>query len=138
MSPVDDATLNSLVMGAVATLINSMTTDSWQAVRSAFARLVRRRPQETEESVSTELEEARTRIVGGPGDAEYEYLLERARWVARVEAAVAEIPGIEQQLREFLRSAQLNSPGTTQHIHAGRDAYVAGRDLRVTRDDEPA
>jgi len=45
-----------------------------------------------------------------------------------VRRALADDPVLEADVRSMLATAV---PGVTQHVHAGRDAYIAGRDQTI-------
>ena len=60
---VMDSDLAALLSTAATTLVKAMTTDSWEQVKAAFARLWRR--PEQAEVVSADLAEGRCEVVAG-------------------------------------------------------------------------
>ncbi|MFD4137136.1 hypothetical protein [Streptomyces goshikiensis] len=143
MEPSFDVTV--LASAAAARLIDLLTTDGWTAARAAVASLWRRGHPEL---VEAELTEARAELLqaeasdgGGP---EIRTLLV-AEWQARIARLLATHPDLIDEMRELVGEL-LRGTGTAEgqtvgvlhqeaHVTDG-DAYLAGRDISITKDRE--
>lgn len=67
-------------------------------------------------------------VIENPGDEDYLGALRLA-----IRKALESDGGLQDQVREIIAAAG-PAVTVTQHARAGRDAYVAGRDMTITRD----
>lgn len=65
-------------------------------------------------------------VIANPGDEDYLAALRLA-----IRKALESDAGLAAEIREIIVAD--HPIGATQHITAGRDAYVAGRDMRINR-----
>ncbi|MFE9240558.1 hypothetical protein [Streptomyces sp. NPDC007007] len=133
--------LAGLASAAATRLIDLLATDGWAAVKSSVLSLWRTaHPERVEE----ELTEARAELIQAEqtgGDAELQGLL-AAEWQARIIRLIATRPGTVNELRALLagdlRTAgapeqQITGSMTLEAHVSGGDAFLAGRDMNVTR-----
>ncbi|MGA5556069.1 hypothetical protein [Streptomyces lavendulocolor] len=133
--------LAGLASVAAARLIDLLATDGWAAVKSSVLSLWRSaHPERVEE----ELGEARGELLRArrTGDGQELQGMLVAEWQARIVRLMATRPDAVEELRALLggepRSAgppeQLITGSMTMEAHvSGGDAYLAGRDMTVTR-----
>ncbi|MEU9305455.1 hypothetical protein [Streptomyces sp. NPDC048269] len=142
MEPSLDVTV--LASAAAARLIDLLATDGWTAARAAMASLWRRgHPGRVE----AELTEARAELLqdeASDGGPEIRTLLV-AEWQARLARLLATHPDLIDELRELvgelLRDAGTAEGQTVGSLHqeahvTDGDAYLAGRDISITKDRE--
>jgi hypothetical protein len=134
--------LAGLASAAAARLIDLLATDGWSAVKSSVLALWRSaRPERVEE----ELTDARGELLQArqTGDGEELQGLLVAEWQARIIRLMATRPDAVDELRALL-GGELSAAGTPEqqitgsmtleaHVSGG-DAFLAGRDMTVTRD----
>jgi hypothetical protein len=91
----------ALLSAAAATLVTSMTTDSWEQVKAAFVRLWRRHAEQAE-AVSADLADARSEVVtaraAGDEQAGADLVSE---WQGRLRRLVAGDEELQGDLRQF-------------------------------------
>ncbi|MCX5215977.1 hypothetical protein OG689_43345 [Kitasatospora sp. NBC_00240] len=133
--------LATLASVASARLIDMVATDGWAAVRAAVSSLWRRsHPERAEE----ELGEARDRLLAsqGGGDDQNLRALLVAVWQAKLALLLATEPDLADEVRQLISEELRGSSPVGQvvgslnqeaHVTDG-DAYLAGRDITVTRD----
>ncbi|MBO0916998.1 hypothetical protein [Streptomyces laculatispora] len=136
--------LAGLASAAAARLIDLLTTDGWAAVRSSVLSLWR---SAHPERVDNELTDARFELLEARrtgGGEELQGLLV-AEWQARIVRLLATRPDAVAELRALL-GEELRAAGTPEqqitgsmtleaHVSDG-DAFLAGRDMTVTRGGE--
>ncbi|MEU3262505.1 hypothetical protein [Streptomyces bacillaris] len=133
--------LAGLASAAATRLIDLLATDGWAAVKSSVLSLWRTaHPERVEE----ELTEARAELIQAEqtgGDAELQGLL-AAEWQARIIRLIATRPDTVNELRALLagdlrtagaREQQITGSMTLEAHVSGGDAFLAGRDMNVTR-----
>ncbi|BDM70239.1 hypothetical protein HEK616_37260 [Streptomyces nigrescens] len=133
--------LAGLASAAAARLIDLLTTDGWAAVKSSVLSLWRSaHPERIEE----ELADARGELLQAQqtGDGQELQGLLVAEWQARIIRLMATRPDAVAELRTLfgaeLRPAgapeqQISGSMTLEAHVSGGDAFLAGRDMNVTR-----
>ncbi|MFJ8547010.1 hypothetical protein ACIRFH_34575 [Streptomyces sp. NPDC093586] len=133
--------LAGLASVAAARLIDLLATDGWAAVKSSVLSLWRSaHPERVEE----ELTDTRGELLQAQQTGEGEELqgLLVAEWQARIIRLMATRPGAVDELRALFgeepRSAgttgqQITGSMTLEAHVSGGDAFLAGRDMTVTR-----
>ncbi|MDH6523104.1 hypothetical protein M2163_000390 [Streptomyces sp. SAI-135] len=130
-----DPALLALASAGGAALVQAMATDAWTAVRDGAARVLGRGDADRESRALERLDLSHNLV--SQSDLEGEAPVraaESARWSERLEVLLDEHPDQVEEVRSLvvlMRDAlgePLPGSGLTQHISAGRDAYVAGRD----------
>ncbi|MFF9817778.1 hypothetical protein [Streptomyces sp. NPDC014006] len=133
--------LAGLASAAAARLIDLLATDGWAAVKSSVLSLWRSaHPERVEE----ELADVRGELLQAQqtGDGQELQGLLVAEWQARIIRLMATRPGAVDELRalvgEELRAAatpeqQISGSMTLEAHVSGGDAFLAGRDMTVTR-----
>ncbi|WP_030416616.1 hypothetical protein [Streptomyces sp. NRRL S-1448] len=133
--------LAGLASAAAARLIDLLTTDGWAAVKSSVLSLWRSaHPERIEE----ELADARGELLQAQqtGDGQELQGLLVAEWQARIIRLMAARPDAVDELRalfgEELRAVgtpeqQITGSMTLEAHVSGGDAFLAGRDMTVTR-----
>ncbi|MFE9093031.1 hypothetical protein [Streptomyces sp. NPDC007264] len=133
--------LAGLASAAAARLIDLLATDGWAAVKSSVLSLWRSaHPERVEE----ELVDARGELLQArqTGDGQELQGLLVAEWQARIIRLMATRPDAVDELRALF-GEELRAPGTPEqqitgsmtleaHVTGG-DAFLAGRDMTVTR-----
>ncbi|MGW6771929.1 hypothetical protein ACWGBX_16120 [Streptomyces sp. NPDC055037] len=136
--------LASLASVAAARLIDLLATDGWAAVKSSVLSLW---PSAHPERVEEELADARGELLQArqTGDGEELQGLLVAEWQARIIRLMATRPDAVDELRALFGN-ELRAAGTPEqqitgsmaleaHVSGG-DAFLAGRDMNVTRGGE--
>ncbi|MFF4290965.1 hypothetical protein ACFY0R_37570 [Streptomyces sp. NPDC001633] len=133
--------LAGLASAAAARLIDLLTTDGWAAVKSSVLSLWRSaHPERIEE----ELTDARGELLQAQqtGDGQVLQGLLVAEWQARIIRLMAARPDAVDELRALFgeepRAAgtpeqQITGSMTLEAHVSGGDAFLAGRDMTVTR-----
>jgi hypothetical protein len=133
--------LAGLASAAAARLIDLLATDGWAAVKSSVLSLWRSaHPERVEE----ELADARGELLQArhAGDGQELQGLLVAEWQARIIRLIATRPDVVDELRallgEELRAAQtpeqrITGSMTLEAHVSGGDAFLAGRDMTITR-----
>jgi len=133
--------LAGLASAAAARLIDLLTTDGWAAMKSSVLSLWRSaHPERVEE----ELADARCELLQAQrtGDGQELQGLLVAEWQARIVRLMATRPDAVDELRALLggelRAAetpeqQITGSMTLEAHVSGGDAFLAGRDMTVTR-----
>ncbi|MGP8303695.1 hypothetical protein ACTPOK_38460 [Streptomyces inhibens] len=136
--------LAGLASAAAARLIDLLATDGWAAVKSSVLSLWRSaHPERVEE----ELTDARGELLQAQqtGDGQELQGLLIAEWQARLIRLMATRPDAVDELRALF-GAELRAAGTPEqqitgsmtleaHVSGG-DAFLAGRDMTVTRGEQ--
>lgn len=135
---MDELSAAALAATASSALLQAMLSDVWPAVKQRAALILGRADGAAESRVDRAMEDSRGRVLAAAPERRNQVLvLEAARWEGRLLARLDEEPGFADTVRELIAAIQAaGGPGhgsTTvgQHVTAGRDAYVAGRDLTV-------
>lgn len=134
--------LAGLASAAAARLIDLLATDGWGAVRSSVLALWR---SAHPERVEDELGEARDELLRAreSGGAEELQGLLVTEWQARLIRLMAARPDAVDELRALFGGdphtgrapeRRIAGPMTLETHVSGGDAYVAGRDMTITRD----
>ncbi|WUW24256.1 hypothetical protein OG521_27220 [Streptomyces sp. NBC_01463] len=134
--------LAGLASAAAARLIDLLATDGWGAVRSSVLALWR---SAHPERVEDELDETRDELMRArqSGGAEDLQALLVAEWQARLIRLMAARPDAVGELRALFGGEphprrtpdkRIEGPMTLETHVSGGDAYVAGRDMTITRD----
>ncbi|WP_019055430.1 hypothetical protein [Streptomyces prunicolor] len=133
--------LAGLASAAAARLIDLLATDGWAAVKSSVLSLWRSaHPERVEE----ELADARGELLQArhPGESQELQGLLVAEWQARIIRLIATRPDAVDELRALLGGelraaqapeAQITGSMTLEAHVSGGDAFLAGRDMTVTR-----
>lgn len=136
--------LAELASTAAARLIDLLAADGWDAAKASVLSLWRTaHPERVEE----ELDDARAELIRAEqaGDAELAGLL-AAEWQARIIRLLATRPDTVDELRALV-AGDLRTPRASEqritgsltleaHVSGG-DAFLAGRDMNVSRGGQP-
>ncbi len=135
-----DPGLAALSSAAAATLVTSMTTDSWEQVKAALVKLWHRRHPEQAEAVSADLTASRSGVVvaqaAGDEQAEADLL---AEWRSRLRRLADDDEEFRDELRRFTEEFRhlLSEPrGVSQvvmraEVHGSGRVHQAGHDQVV-------
>jgi hypothetical protein len=136
--------LTALVSTAAGQMMNLIATDGWAAAKSAVLSLWRRsHPQRVEEDLNQAREDLLAAQESGT-DAQLREVLV-AEWQARLARLLLSQPDLADELSELLAGAlsdhgsrgrwqTAGSTTLTAHVSGGGDAYMAGRDMTITRE----
>ncbi|MEU9045253.1 MULTISPECIES: hypothetical protein [unclassified Kitasatospora] len=136
-------TAGGLAAAAAARLIDLLTTDGWAAIKASVLALWR---HSHPERVEAELVEARGELLRAEqaGDSVELQGLLVAEWQARLARLIAMRPDVIDELRALFLQESHDAGPTGQrittsttleaHVSGGGDAYLAGRDMTVTKD----
>lgn len=139
MDPTIDMNAGLTSVAAARLIELLLSTDGWSAVKNAVRSLWR---HSHPERVEAELAEARGELLKAEesgGGAELHELLV-AEWQARLARLIATRPDIARELPALLldrphdaTSGATSSTTLTAHVSDGGDAYLAGRDMKITK-----
>ena len=137
-----DPTLALLAGAGGTALVQAMMSDAWAGVRDAAARLLGRGDAEHESNTLTLLDASRRSVrQATPGSEESVHATQSALWAARFAVVLENEPDRAVLLNALLSlaaAATATTPGAnTQHISAGQNAYVAGRDQTLHFGSQP-
>ncbi|MGH3692698.1 MAG: hypothetical protein ACRDRX_01615 [Pseudonocardiaceae bacterium] len=129
--------LAALAASGGTALVAAAATDAWQSARTGFARLVTAGGWR-HELVESRLDQTATEVErAAEPDVARERLL--PVWQLRLSDLLEELPELAEDLRELTDRVQAQLPAAQQEwvqarfeVHAGRDAYTAGRDQTIT------
>lgn len=132
-----DPVLTSLAGAAGVALIQAMTGDAWSAVKERFSGILRAYRGGRELEMRRELDASAGRVRAQSDPSGSVVSDEQARWAALLTAFLLEHREATAELQEFVAELQRRTehpapPGVTQHVKAGRDAYIAGRDQYIS------
>ena len=125
-----DQSLSSLAAAAGDALVAAMVSDSWASLRDRAARIFGAGDPGDERSLTTQLDDSRTRIRSGQQSAD----LAGARWHGKFEAILERHPDIQSEVRSLLAActeATSVPKRLEQHAIAGNRSTInqAGRDI---------
>ncbi len=132
-----------LASAAAGHLVGMLTTDGWAAIKTAVLAPWR---HSHPERVEAELVEARGELLQAEqtGDSVELQELLVTEWQARFARLLADRPEVIDELRALLlqdprAAGPTGRPATASttmeaHVSGGGDAYLAGRDMTVTRE----
>ena len=135
-----DTDLVALVSVAATTLVTSMTTDSWEQVKTAFVRLWQRKHPEQSDAVHDDLVIGRSQVIaartGGDSQIQDDLLTE---WRSRLRRLVegneqlqGELKGFAEEFRYLLSEPGAISPVVMQAtVHDFGRVNQAGHDQTV-------
>lgn len=131
---LDQTVVEIAAVGGVA-IVQAMATDAWLTARSKLATLLGKGDPDRTSSTLAELD-ASYSIVGTSDVSSEERHYEEVVWGARLATLLSEDPQLANGLRALISAIRDDlggqiSPTVTQHIAVNRDAYVAGRDIRI-------
>lgn len=120
-----DLELAALMTTAATTLVELLTTDGWQRVKSAAGALWRRAHPERVEMIEAELGETRTAMLCArrAGDEQSEQAL-ISEWHSRLRRLVAVDPSVVDELRRLVK--EWESSGST-----GGDTCIGRVNMRA-------
>ena len=133
--------MDPLTIAAASALVKVLSSDSWQVAKSAVVRLWRREDPERQSAVSQEVDATRRSVLAAraTNDETAEQRL-AAQWHRQLSGLAGRSPEASAELQDFLDQEirpllpdqdQEHVITVQQQIHAGRDAYVAGRDMNI-------
>lgn len=133
--------LSALAAAAAARMLQLLTTEGWEKIKSSVASLWR---HSHPERVESDLDEVRSDLLKARHsgrDKELHGLL-LAEWQARLARLLATRPEALDELRELLRDqdsgATERRPRSSMtleaHVSGGGNSYQAGRDLRISKE----
>lgn len=130
----------ALAATAATTIVSLLATDSWSGIKDAVIRLWRRHP--SYEQVAPDLDEAHEKLMTlmPRGDDQVQRADLIAAWRSRLAELLVDDPLAARELREFIDHRAEGEPRALHqtikaHVTGGGDAYVAGRDLTITRNE---
>ncbi len=129
--------LAALAASGGTALVAAAATDAWQSTRAGFARLFTQ-AQRSGELIESRLDRTAAEVErAAEPDAVRELLV--PDWQVRLSDLLEEHPELAAELRELTSRVQSQLPAAQQQwvqarfeVHAGRDAYTAGRDQTIT------
>lgn len=128
-----------LASAAAGRLVGLLTTQGWVAIKASVLSMWR---HSHPERVDADLTEARGELLRAQeaGDGGELHGLLVAEWQARLARLIATRPDVVEELRVLLleesRDAEPEQQASTTlkaHVSGGGDAYLAGRDMTVTK-----
>ncbi len=130
-----DPALVTLAGAAGTALVQAMTRDSWEAVKTRFSAIFSRHAEVDPAELERELEASEQRLRSPSGPLEPAVEDERRRWATLLAAFLAQHAEAAPELRDFVHDvrqlAARDSFNVVQQITAGRDSYTAGRDQHL-------
>ena len=130
-----DPALVTLAGVAGTSLVQAMTTDTWETVKTRFAAILGHHDEHDRSGLTRELEVSALHLRSPSGPLEAAMDEERRRWAVLLAAYLREHGDAAPELREFALTAGNSSRDSftiVQRVSAGRDTYTAGRDQHVT------
>lgn len=132
-----DPALAGLAGAAGAALVEAMTTDIWGTARARLARIIGRGEQAAESDLARELDESAGRVSRLSPPEQAAVAAEQARWTALLTTFLAEHVDASAEIGDFVSHVResLADTGTVQvvqNISTGRNAFIAGRDQRIS------
>ena len=124
-----DPHLLSLAASAAQTLVQAMTTDTWNKVKERFASLLARQDTVRAGMMAETMNDTQAKLAGGHDPS----AIAIGRWQGRFEGFLEQYPEAADELTDLLNElSEFGASSSVQFtVSAGRDAYTAGRDLRV-------
>jgi hypothetical protein len=130
--------LAALAASGGTALVAAAATDAWQSARAGFARLFTH-GERRHELIESRLDQTATEVECAiEPDVVRDRLL--PDWQIRLSDLLEERPDFAEELRALTSRVQAQLPAAQQawvqarfEVHAGRDAYTAGRDLTITQ-----
>jgi hypothetical protein len=137
-----DPELSSLASTAATTVVQLLTTDAWERLKSALGSLWSRSRPGKEAALEAQLDESRAEVMAAGDDAEQVRTELTAEWQGRLRRLLAADPAIAAELRRVLDEElgpilRREDPGRPDiRMRAvvsdqGR-AYQAGHDMHIT------
>jgi hypothetical protein len=132
-----DANLAALSSAAATTLVTSMTTDSWEQVKSALVKLWHLRHPEQAKAVGDDLTASRSGVVAaqaaGDEQAEADLL---AEWRSRLRRLADDDEQFQDELRRFTEEFRhlLSEPGGVNQAVMRAEVHGSGRVNQAGRD----
>lgn len=129
--------LTALAASGGTALVAAAATDAWQFTWAGFARLFTD-GERRQELIESRLDQTATEVERA---AEPDVVRERLLpdWQVRLSDLLEERPELAAELHELTSRVQAQLPAAQQawvqarfDVHAGRDAYAAGRDQTIT------
>jgi hypothetical protein len=123
--------LVALAQFAGQTVAAAALTDTWEAVRGRFSRLLGRGDARKTEVAEQWLAQTREQLTAGVAGAGLERTREaqEARWAGRFSDLLDEIPGIEAELRALVEEVAAGLPAGA--VSAAGYSVAAGRDVTI-------
>jgi hypothetical protein len=113
------------------TVVTAAATDTWEAAKKGFARLLGRGDPDKTKAAERRLEEAHDQLINATGaDLERVRAALEARWVTRLADLLEDEPGVEADLRALMQEIQAQLPAgmasaTDHSVAAGRDVNIS-------------
>jgi hypothetical protein len=137
-----DPELSSLASTAATTVVQLLTTESWERLKSALGKLWSRAHPGREAALETQLDDSRAEVMAAGDDVEQVRAELTAEWQGRLRRLLAAEPGIADELRRVLDeqlgpALREQSPDKSdirmRAAVSGRGrAYQAGHDMNIT------
>ena len=124
-------TLMSLAELAGLTVVAAAVTDSWEAARRGFTRVLSRGDSSKEKLAEQRLGETREQLIGAQGaDLERVRASLAERWAGRLADLLEEHPDAEADLRAVVQQIQATMPAGT--AFAADHSVAAGGNVSIT------
>jgi hypothetical protein len=125
-----DSELAELATAAATALVQTLTTDGWQAAREAVVGMWRRVRPEQAEAVDADLARERAALADCDEPAAAELAV--AEWASRLQRLAAADPGLTPALRQLVTDSTTVPDITVRARVSGQGRIiVAGRDVRI-------
>ncbi len=123
--------LIALAQLAGLTVVAAAVTDSWEATRRGFARVVGRGDPDKEQLADQRLEETREQLTGAQGaDLEQVRATLAERWAGRLADLLEEHPDAEGDLRAVVQQIQAQLPAGM--VSAADHSVAAGKNVNIS------
>ena len=109
------------------TVVTAAVTDTWEAARKGFARLLGRGDPDKTKATERRLEETHDhhpQATGGDLDRVRAAL--EAQWTTRLADLLEDNPGVEADLRTLVEQVQAQMSASDHAVGAGRDMHISG------------
>jgi len=123
--------LMALALLAGQTVVTAAVTDTWEAARRGFARLLGRGDPDRTKVAERRLAETHERLSGAVGaDWERTRAALESQWVTRLADLLEEDPGVEDDLRALVQEIRVTLPAGM--VSAAGHSVASGRDVNIS------
>ena len=109
------------------TVVTAAVTDTWEAARKGFARLLGRGDPDKTNAAERRLEETHDQLTQATGgDLDRVRAALEAQWTTRLADLLEDNPGVEADLRAVVEQVQAQMSASDHAVGAGRDMHISG------------